>query len=275
MLTEILQPSPLLKSVVKYYKYIPENINGRFKAIPSNEIELYFNYNPIHVFVKGKYDLVNPKVCVTGLHDLDQEIYSEMSDTGRLAAFVIVFQPTGIYNLFRIKPSDFMNYILLPEFRIRRQIQDLWGSMELLESAYQMREAVEEFLFGIIKKTVVKNQIINSIFAFAHKNGGMLVVKDLCETFNLAMRKLQRMLKDETGLSPKELLNIYRINHALDLLSSKNNSNLAAVGQMCGFYDQAHFIREIKSRIGFTPGKLAAHQEKTSKKVDSRHFIRA
>lgn len=275
MLTEILQPSPLLEPFVKYYKCIPANINGRFKAVPSNEMELYFNYTPIHVYVKGKYDLVNPKVCMTGLHDLDQEIYSEMSDAGRLASFVVVFQPTGISNLFRIKPSDFMNYILLPEFRFKRQLQDLWGRMELMDTADQMKKAVEKLLIEFIKKTIVKNQIINSIFAFASKNGGMLVVKDLCEIFNLTTRKLQRMLKDETGMSPKELLNIYRINYALDLLSSKNDSSLAAVSQMCGFYDQAHFIREVKSRIGFTPGQLAADPEKTTKKVDSRRFIKA
>ena len=69
------------------------------------------------------------------------------------------------------------------------------------------------------------------------------------------IRQLSRIFKRNYGISPKVLLNILRLHLCLTLLLDEN-MKLADVLVQCGFYDQSHFIKEIKRYTGISPLKL-------------------
>lgn len=77
----------------------------------------------------------------------------------------------------------------------------------------------------------------------------------LASSWGCNKRHLYRIFKTYYGVSPKVLLNIVRLHLCLTLMLEEKLS-LIEVATICGFYDQAHFIKEIKKYTGFSPLQL-------------------
>lgn len=126
MKIQIREPSAPFKPFIRYYKYIESDLTGIFKVVPNTFVELYFNFTRINLFSPGIYDLDNPRINLSGLHQYEQNIISTMHGTDKKGGFVIVFQPQGFYNLFNIKSSDFFKFIINGDSILKRDIYNLW-----------------------------------------------------------------------------------------------------------------------------------------------------
>lgn len=80
-------------------------------------------------------------------------------------------------------------------------------------------------------------------------------VVDIANTFGYNERHLYRLFKTNYGVAPKVLLNILRLHLCLTLMLEKN-IRLVDIASICGFYDQSHFIKEIKKYTGISPLKI-------------------
>ena len=66
-----------------------------------------------------------------------------------------------------------------------------------------------------------------------------------------------RVLKQTTGLSPYQFVRKERVAVALCLLENAEcERGLVDLALEAGFYDQAHFCREIKTFTGRTPSEI-------------------
>ena len=68
-----------------------------------------------------------------------------------------------------------------------------------------------------------------------------------------AYKTLMRLFMDVTGITPKEFIQIKRINQSLAQLSQKKDIKSHELADMLGFYDSAHFTNEFKKYTGKTP----------------------
>jgi len=57
------------------------------------------------------------------------------------------------------------------------------------------------------------------------------------------------------GITPQKYFAVRRFNKSLELVRSSEES-LTSIAFECGYYDQAHFIKEFKSYTGLTPGEV-------------------
>ena len=86
---------------------------------------------------------------------------------------------------------------------------------------------------------------------------GLLAIDELSKQNGISSRHLERLFKDFIGLTPKEYSNIIRLQHALDLIASKNKHKaLLDIAFECGFYDHSHLTNAIKHHTGFLPSEL-------------------
>ena len=106
------------------------------------------------------------------------------------------------------------------------------------------------------------------------KSTGMIRVSQICNLFNIGPRSLQRQFKDEIGTSPMELLQIIRINKAISLINGKKDFDLTGISYLCGYYDQSHFIKDIKKILGNTPGKIQGTESINELTHHNRLFIK-
>ena len=67
---------------------------------------------------------------------------------------------------------------------------------------------------------------------------------------------LERYFKKETGLTPKNFQTLQRFKKALRELHTTNNDNWTDYVTKYGYYDQSHFIKEMKRFTSCTPSEL-------------------
>lgn len=270
---EIVEPSELFKPFVQYYKYIETDLTGIYKIVPIPFVELYFNFTHLKLFSPDYYDLGFPKIHLAGLHLYDQSAYSNMFGTERKGGFCIVFRPRGFYNLFRIKSSDCSKYCVTGDSVFKRDIYYLWKKLNQCSEITSMKELYENYFSGLAQGHYSRPELLDHIVGRMDKTNGMIRVSQLCKIYNITPRSLERHFIEEIGIPAKELLQIFRINKAIRMLAEEPNANLAGLSYLSGYFDQSHFIRDIKKITGISPGQLQG-TEAGKKAVHNRLFIK-
>ena len=74
-------------------------------------------------------------------------------------------------------------------------------------------------------------------------------------------------------MPPKEYLQIVRLNYALRLIQKQDEDSLTRISYLSGYYDQAHFIKDIKKICGLSPGTLKKEAEHIEQ-CDNRNFLK-
>ena len=71
------------------------------------------------------------------------------------------------------------------------------------------------------------------------------------------MRALQRLFREYVGVSPKWVINRYRLHEALEQIAAGGAIDWSALALDLGYFDQAHFIRDFRRLVGVSPGAYA------------------
>lgn len=87
----------------------------------------------------------------------------------------------------------------------------------------------------------------------------LLMLQELESDTNVmsnSYKTLSRLFIEVIGISPKEYIQIKRINQSLALFASTKDIKSQDLADQLGYYDSAHFINEFKKYTGKTPKSL-------------------
>ncbi len=87
----------------------------------------------------------------------------------------------------------------------------------------------------------------------------LLMLQELEEdsiTLQSSYKTLSRLFQEVIGISPKEYVQIKRINQSLALFATSKDIKSQDLADQLGYYDSAHFINEFKKYTGKTPKNL-------------------
>jgi AraC-like DNA-binding protein len=82
-------------------------------------------------------------------------------------------------------------------------------------------------------------------------------VDELAARHAMSPRTLQRLFRRYVGVSPKWVLQRYRLHEAAERIAEGRDGDWAATALELGYFDQAHFIRDFKALIGASPAQYA------------------
>jgi AraC-like DNA-binding protein len=82
-------------------------------------------------------------------------------------------------------------------------------------------------------------------------------VEQAAALIGVDVRTLQRRFHSAVGLSPKWVIQRYRLHEAAEQLARSPTPDLASLALRLGYFDQPHFIRSFKAIIGRPPGDHA------------------
>lgn len=100
-------------------------------------------------------------------------------------------------------------------------------------------------------------RLVRHVVELAETDRTVLRADDLAEVSGLGLRTLQRLVREQLGLTPKWLIRRYRMQEAAAVLASPAPPPLAELAASLGFTDQAHLTREFRAVIGETPRRYA------------------
>ncbi|GGG40030.1 hypothetical protein GCM10011344_46110 [Dokdonia pacifica] len=81
-------------------------------------------------------------------------------------------------------------------------------------------------------------------------------LKTIMEATKYSYSTLERHFKRDTGLTPKKFQSLQRYKQAIRELYTTQNADWQHYIHTYGYYDQSHFIKEIKRYTSFTPAQL-------------------
>jgi len=90
------------------------------------------------------------------------------------------------------------------------------------------------------------------------KELGLPTVSYMAEKLNLSSRYLSDLLKQETGKTALELIHLYLISEAKNLLA-EGLLNITEISYALGFENATYFSRLFKKEVGISPNKFRDH----------------
>ena len=183
----------------------------------------------------------------------------------------ILISPTGPVQLLGIRfhPGGTLPFLRLPLHEITDQVVDLGALSSKLEHELlavsaqspllsEKVTAVEAFLTNLLLNTK-DNSWLMMLAARIVDSGGLVAVDRLANDAGISSRQLERRFLREVGLGPKLLGRIIRFQQVFRAVE-QSNSAWAEVAIACGYYDQAHLIRDFNQFARQTPAVLFSNQ---------------
>ena len=88
------------------------------------------------------------------------------------------------------------------------------------------------------------------------EHAGHLSIGSLATRLGWSRRRFVARFKEDVGLAPKVFARVLRFHRAVETLKARDSRRLSTVALECGYYDQAHFDRDVRAFAGVTPTEL-------------------
>jgi len=170
--------------------------------------------------------------------------------------------------------SEFTNFATDAYGIFSRAINDFYYSLMEAGSLTEKVNALDRWLADQLKqneKRYKKTMLIGQICTYICNTDGAFDSTALTKSYGLSERYIQQLFLDHVGIAPSAFFSVHRFNKSLQLVLSSNLS-LTSVAYDCGYYDQAHFIREFRKFTGITPfdarASLSANGEEFQQAVN-------
>ena len=120
--------------------------------------------------------------------------------------------------------------------------------------------AVERYLAGRLAAAPPPNAGVLWAWRRLRETDGRAAIGGLAAELGWSRKHLVAQFRREVGLPPKTLARILRFDRARRLLAVPGTMSDAEVACACGYYDQAHLIRDVRTFAGCTPAELRRRQ---------------
>ena len=243
----------------------------------------------------GTPERILPDGCVELILNFGAR-FSQHSDAGRVLQprhFLvgqmtgpILISPTGRVELLgvRFHPGGTSPFLHLQMNEVTDQVADL-GTVssglerELLQASEQLSpltaktRAVEAVLMNRLRNMHLASSL--RLAARIVASAGLISVDQLAADAGISSRQLERRFMREVGIGPKLLGRILRFQQVFRAVERLDVA-WASIALDCGYYDQAHLIRDFNQFAQQTPSVLFAEQraltESFTRKTRTSHF---
>lgn len=232
-----LDPSPAFAGHIAHY-WILEGYVAPQTFFPDGSMEFIFHYG--EPFQRA--GAPQPQSLLVGQFRTPTTV----SPTGRAGIFGIKFHPGGAYPFLRQPQQELAESIFdFADLPLGRRLAEQLGNART--------DADRAALVERALPAPAPHPSDRMVAALVRSRGG-LAVDDLAHYAGVSPRTLERIFAERVGLSPKTLSRILRFQRAL---TADPRRGWAAIAATCGYYDQAHLIRDFREFTGAPPSQLA------------------
>jgi AraC-like DNA-binding protein len=226
-----------------------EDIYPRSLIMPDGIVETIFHYERPFYTWQDDEQFIQPENFAISM----MRKFVEIGSSGKTGFIAVRFYPWGAYHFFNEPVQNFLDQTI--------DASGLWGSdskiiMEKIKkqgTTEQRFKLVEAFLLEKLKQFQKDEVRTDNAVKLIRQTKGTLSIESVCAETGFAKKQLQRKFLSTVGTTPKLFSRITRFLNICQNLKAEKSQTLTQLTHDCGFYDQAHFIKEFKAFSGFTP----------------------
>ena len=274
MLYREIQPTPALARFVECFWTLENDVGPAAtqpeRLLPDGCVELILNFG--ERFREHKDDGQEerqPQHLLVG--QMTRPIL--IAPTGSVQLLGIRFHPGGTFPFFRLPMQELTNRVTDLETLSSDFQNDLVRCGEKTSSLLKIT-AVEKLLVERVRSCKHDSRLMSVVTKLV-QSGGQVSVDQLATDAGVSSRQLERRFLLEVGIGPKLLSRILRFQQIFRAVD-RHDEGWAAVATDCGYYDQAHLIRDFREFSRQTPALLfenpSALTESFTRKNRMSHF---
>lgn len=255
-------PTPALQNYIHQYWYMASdnplefgNLKQMMFPIDFPGLSFYFSKKPVIEHYKNK---IRKQVSVlyTGLITSPGSITFEPGEP--IEGFVVAFHPHGFSDLMQFDVSTVTD--TLPDFctLFEKDGKELHWQLESAKNFESKIKIADNYFLPRIPVVDNSTQIMKAVTKIIDSNG-LIDMQQLATEVNMSWKTLERHFKTRVGVTPKMYARFKRFHHALALLNQPTPMSWLEIAHACGFYDQAHFIKEFRKFSLQNPSAFSRH----------------
>ncbi|MET3699569.1 AraC-like DNA-binding protein [Bacillus oleivorans] len=180
---------------------------------------------------------------------------------GPFVTIQVVLKPHALRTLFGMDVSTLTNnsfgFAEIGMEDLNRQLLDAKDNKHYIK-------LLTDFLMEKQSQGYPRDTLVEQSLCLINKNISFVTVKYLIEQLHISERQFEKRFVQCVGITPQAFIRIKRVNEAIKLMDTDRYERLSDIARALNYYDQSHFIRDIKEFSGITPKSI-------SQKVNSFH----
>jgi AraC-like DNA-binding protein len=236
-------PSPDLEPYVEHYWSVQWDLRGlepqRAETLPHPSVHMIFE-RPVGGRIAG----------------VTRGKFSRLLE-GEGGVFAVKFKPGGFYPLVRVPMSTFTDTTV--------SLREVFGADGTALDRAVLSEDEDASRITVVENFLRRrrpdpDENVGRIAEIVHAVAGdrkISKVEHLVDRYGMNKRMLQRLFAKYVGVSPKWVIQRYRLHEAAEQLAADPPISQAALASDLGYSDQAHFVRDFKTVVGTSPATYA------------------
>ncbi len=177
--------------------------------------------------------------------------------SGRGRVFGVKFRPGGFRPWLGRAVATITDRRIAPADVFGRAITSLDAAITACDDELAMIERATAFLVAHLPPPDPNVERAAALAASIAAEREITRVEQLVASSGLERRALQRLFREYIGVSPKWVINRYRLHEALEQIAAGDAIDWTRLALDLGYFDQAHFIRDFRRLVGVSPGAYA------------------
>jgi AraC-like DNA-binding protein len=262
-----IQPNAAAARFVRCYWMLEDDgsESGIQRIVPDGRAELIFNLGQPYEACKEGTWKPQPQCFLFG--QITGPLVLRRADSGSAARMVgIRFHPHTAGRLLKIPIGELTDRaVSLDDLsgRLHREFQPVGEAGSPLERL----AALDGIVAALGKNAGSDDRLLAAAVSEPDLAGGTASVRALAERAGLSARQFERRFRQAVGIPPKLFSRMQRFQRVFRSLESAE-ARWADIAVRCGYYDQAHLIRDFREFAGQAPAALLAEDSDLA-----RHFV--
>ena len=247
-------PDPRLGGYVLNYCAYDERTGSfsRRRELPSDRVVAIVNFGaPIRVLTPYDGWTDQPDGFLAGMHDT----FAVTETVGAQRGVQIDFSPVGAHLLWRVPMHSVSGRVVGLDALLGRAGLLLHEALSCASGWEERFALLDDFFLERLDDALSPVPSVTRALGRLRASGGSVRVGELAAEIGCSRRHLVAGFREQVGVSPKLLGRILRFQRAVSLVGS--GSGWAEIAVRCGYYDQAHMVRDFNQFAGASPGEFA------------------
>jgi len=234
-----LQPSMALAEFVENYWIISWDLTNKAPYVQEN---LPHPSQHLVIDPQGK----------TGIFGAtSQKFVYTLKDKGVI--FGIKFWPGAFSAFTPSKMGSLSKQYVTLETIFNVNSKQLEQELLIVDKLEQFTSKIETMLTNKQPQLSLNSLKTRSIVEYIEQNTNIVSIDALTDEFSLSARSLQRLFNTYLGMTPKWVIERYRMLDAITSLNEGKHISLTELAHQLGYFDQAHFSKAFSALVGFPP----------------------
>lgn len=248
-----ISPSIALKPYVRCFWVLEHDLGVNepsyvYRSVADGCVEMVFHYHAtFDELVAGG----TPHNWQSGIH-FQSTKYRRFQTWQSFGIFGAYIYPFAVPCFFNIPSAETSNEMLDLDTFLGSCGKELEEQIMLAPGNNKRAEILSAFLERRLFGSCFNDDRIAAAIRHMIHSGHITSVARLADHFNLSARQFDRRFKAAAGFPPKTYLRLARLSNALK--QDAGVKTLTAIAHECGYYDQSHFIHDVKEFTGYRPG---------------------